>query len=1334
MAQKINEVLEILYSNKFPQKKLSCDLIDLISEQLGFPRNIVKKGISDGHLVIDNVNCRTPDYQLSKDSSVLFQGKTIELPPVEETTRFDDFIVYILKKCFGYEEISTLYDDQKFTLTALTVEYFGINGYDVEELKKSEYSGYVLDFLEEVHRNNLDATITEKKLKRREIVDMLLSKRESEYIRFKESVDNIINGHYELNSDIIFNEIGKIVNSKPYKILVKPLLQGILDPIIILKKLRKCYEKVHEGESREGKITNNIVVQKSFKSIESEIELLKNNRIAEELLRILSFYRKHCDEYVGFKDSGEPLLTVIPENRTYNINDENLSIYIIIKNSGTGIARNVKIENLPEDKFSISNQLLVDILAPDENRTSKFQLVRNSSKLIDRDEFSFSFVLTWENDFNKEFQRIENLITLNWQKEDLPWEELFFSKPYNKRAIDDPTKLYGREQLLYDLQRNIEKSASITSTIIYGQKRVGKSSIVKTLNKIYERNPEIIFLYKSIGDLKNVEAIKTLQRIGDTIYKSIISDFRKKNPELINHLKDLEEPSFVGSLSPLIDLIDELSSLNPKLRLIICLDEFDELNQDFFENSELGRTFALNLGKGINDKENVGFILVGSENMTHKAKNGMRLNTYEQKRVDTFNKSTEYESYCKLISEPTKTCLKFSSDVFKTIFDLTNGNPYFTNLIMAKIFNEAYEKKISFIDRDFIEDPIEHFINVALTNNDFAHFLEDGLSEDQLKHEIGLDRRRRLLTALILAKKEKSNPKWADLKRKIKYPKKFDLTETQFEDTLKEFNQRGIIREDDNNCFTIIPPIYEKWLLGTGVYQIIADLEDKDEILEKLQQENKLRITDEDFSVLITQLEEVATKNKVIEVKSFFDQFESHEDKRRLVEFLHSMVVISSPEIIRHIKKTFSKIWSTITFGVDEKPLIKDGEILCLPESFNQNQELCELIKDTFKFSKAKTIKTINDLNNLDANIRNLIIYEPLIDCPFYYKNELSRLLKLINPIHVRDLTIHIMCFIITDEAKTAINDLLLKNFFFNFEIHDFKTFQRKEISPFYNNDDTINNPTWSLISQTFPQTSNKSTLVKLGEMIPYQSFPILWCSEISNFKPLYSSKVTLKKYIERFNLSDNLENNWNYKSETNRIEFKASLATPAKNWKVINKIVEEYKNLPQDKISVSDHHKRISDCWSNKSLKQDAEKIKMAIKHSIMKTIAGFSNSDGGKLFVGIEDDQTVQGLIYDKEVYQSEEGIRKVFDNMVSNYIGPEYAGRFLINFIELQNGNSLLEIDVNKSETEVWIRRNKEGNILLPGKEEFYIRGLQETLQLSPKEFVEWRDQRNSNKTHN
>ncbi len=50
---------------------------------------------------------------------------------------------------------------------------------------------------------------------------------------------------------------------------------------------------------------------------------------------------------------------------------------------------------------------------------------------------------------------------------------------------------------------------------------------------------------------------------------------------------------------------------------------------------------------------------------------------------------SEFDEYCKIIENPTEGCLFFSPEVLESIFDYSNGNPFYTNLIFDKIFNEA---------------------------------------------------------------------------------------------------------------------------------------------------------------------------------------------------------------------------------------------------------------------------------------------------------------------------------------------------------------------------------------------------------------------------------------------------------------------------------------------------------------------------------------------------------------------------------------------------------------------------------------------------------------------
>lgn len=88
-----------------------------------------------------------------------------------------------------------------------------------------------------------------------------------------------------------------------------------------------------------------------------------------------------------------------------------------------------------------------------------------------------------------------------------------------------------------------------------------------------------------------------------------------------------------------------------------------------------------------------------------------------------------------------------------------------------------------------------------------------------------------------------------------------------------------------------------------------------------------------------------------------------------------------------------------------------------------------------------------------------------MIDCPYYYRNEISKLIKKINPSLVANLKIHLLCFVITNEAKSEIEEYVSRVFAFDFEIHQLKSIERSDICPYLNSTESINDPTWRGLS-----------------------------------------------------------------------------------------------------------------------------------------------------------------------------------------------------------------------------------------------------------------------------
>jgi len=90
------------------------------------------------------------------------------------------------------------------------------------------------------------------------------------------------------------------------------------------------------------------------------------------------------------------------------------------------------------------------------------------------------------------------LITLEQQKTQPDWSELLEHPPYSINPIKKRSSLYGREAQLSDL---LLYAASSTSTFLWGQKRVGKTSLLQVLQDELSKRARYRCIYLRMGEL-----------------------------------------------------------------------------------------------------------------------------------------------------------------------------------------------------------------------------------------------------------------------------------------------------------------------------------------------------------------------------------------------------------------------------------------------------------------------------------------------------------------------------------------------------------------------------------------------------------------------------------------------------------------------------------------------------------------------------------------------------------------------------------------------------------------------------------------------------------------
>ncbi|NLC26495.1 MAG: hypothetical protein GX777_07750 [Fastidiosipila sp.] len=137
-------------------------------------------------------------------------------------------------------------------------------------------------------------------------------------------------------------------------------------------------------------------------------------------------------------------------------------------------------------------------------------------------------------------------------------------------------------------------------------------------------------------------------------------------------------------------------------------------------------------------------------------------------------------------------------------------------------------------------------------------------------------------------------------------------------------------------------------------------------------------------------------------------------------------------------------------------------------------------------------------------------------------------------------------------------------------------------------------------------------------------------------------------------------------------------------------------------------------------------DKHERHIEYAIVKSIAGFLNSNGGRLFVGVDDAGNILGLDKDFSLYRSNSGFdefRLRFDNIIRDYIGSENSVYLTSEFIKIDD-KDIFVVTVSRSNSPCYVPSMDKT------REEFYVRQAASTQPLSLSQTTDYINNRFSN----
>ena len=294
-----------------------------------------------------------------------------------------------------------------------------------------------------------------------------------------------------------------------------------------------------------------------------------------------------ADHFKSLEAGKNPVLEFSPINKKYPLERLGSTIPFRIKvtNSGTGPARDLRLEEVESDEclgvqasstglgtIQSGETLVFDIFA---------EVLAASTGATVLAEFSWSSPTGRIN----ETQTFHVLA----QRRDVDWSGVEYSEPYSLEPVATEDDLIGRKAELTRLLR-LAGNQSVGSGFIFGQKRVGKTSLANAVGKSLESRSDInwVVINKGSGDYVGGDALSTLRTMGEVLAQTVI--------DRVPQLSGASLPDFSDGLSPLSRLMDQALAQSDN-RFLFILDEFDELPPELFRRTDLATALFNRYGK-----------------------------------------------------------------------------------------------------------------------------------------------------------------------------------------------------------------------------------------------------------------------------------------------------------------------------------------------------------------------------------------------------------------------------------------------------------------------------------------------------------------------------------------------------------------------------------------------------------------------------------------------------------------------------------------------------------------------------------------------------------------
>jgi len=282
--------------------------------------------------------------------------------------------------------------------------------------------------------------------------------------------------------------------------------------------------------------------------------------------------------------------------------------------------------------------------------------------------------------------------------------------PYTAEEVYERGIFFNRERPLNEILQWLSEPPPRKVMILHGQRRVGKTSLVKYLMREYLSQYRLA--HPVFVDFQGLNAYSSAE-VASIIVRRVFESLRQPTPP-----REQDEPPWVWADRALGQ------ALKLHQRLLVIIDEFNFLI-DAEANGTLDSAVYDNLRFLMNEQRDVNWLLVVQDTHFHDPELWRGASVLFQKNRTLAVHHLDRDNANLLAVEPARKCgvklrPRDKARILNRMMRLTAGSPFLIQLLCHEIVEKATRDKLSYVEEKHLDEAAALLLHIGQRH--FAHF------------------------------------------------------------------------------------------------------------------------------------------------------------------------------------------------------------------------------------------------------------------------------------------------------------------------------------------------------------------------------------------------------------------------------------------------------------------------------------------------------------------------------------------------------------------------------------------------------------------------------------